>query len=128
MISNLISGMSIENPNEGDEVNKSDEFGFLDAVENKTRNQSTEFESAIGGRSGLYVMHYARSNHANFNELTTLLPTIPPENPSDPILFIEYDSSKISENDVINDVNSSLQKQDLKGERLFCIPSTKNEA
>jgi hypothetical protein len=127
MISRLISGMPAEIPKEKDENKKDDDFGFLDGVENKNRNQSVEFESAIGGRSGLYVMHYARSNHANFNELTTLLPTISPENPSDPILFIQYDSAAIPESDLINDVNSSLEKQQLKGERLFCIASSKNE-
>ena len=128
MISNLINGMDVEKTEENDEKNKSDDFGFLDAVKNKVRNMSVEFESAIGGRSGLYVMHYARSNHPNFNELTTLLPTITPENPSDPVLFIHYDSSAISENEVINDVNSSMEKQELKAERLFCIASSKNEA
>ncbi len=128
MISKLINGMDAEKTKENDENNKGDDFNFLDAVENKNRNQSVEFESAIGGRSGLYVMHYARSNHPNFNELTTLLPTITPENPSDPVLFIHYDSSSISENEVINDVNSSLEKQELKAERLFCIASSKNEA
>ena len=128
MISSLISGMSVEDPNKRDGINESDDFDFLDAVENKNRNMSVEFESAIGGRSGLYVMHYARSNHPNFNELTTLLPTISPENPADPIIFLQYDSSAISENDVINDVNSSLEKQQLKSERLFCIESSVNEA
>jgi hypothetical protein len=127
MIARLISGMSVEDPNEEDEVKDDDDFDFLNTIENSQRSQSIEFESAFGGRNGLYVMHYARSNHANFNELSTLLPTISPQNPSDPILFIEYDNTKISENDLINDVTSSLEKQELKGERLFCIPSTKNE-
>lgn len=127
MISRLISGISAKNTKVGDDCRESDDLDFLNVDDSTMRNQSIEFESAIGGRSGLYVIHYARSNHPNFNELSTLLPTILPENPIDPILFIEHDPSTISENDVINDVMSSLEKQQLKPERLFCIPSTKNE-
>jgi hypothetical protein len=128
MISKLISGMRVKNTNEIDVEKNNDDFRFLDVVDNVNRNQNVEFESAFGGRNGLYVMHYARSNHANFNELTTLLPTITPENPADPIIFLQYDSTAISENEVINDVNSTLEKQQLKCERLFCINSSVNEA
>ncbi len=127
MISNLISGSSGEKQNVTDEQKETDDFDFLDADEVTWRNQNIELESAIGGRSGNYVMHYARSQHCNFEELSTLRPSILPENPQEPSIFIKYDSSAISEGEVVNDVMTSMDRQDLKPERLFCIPSTVNE-
>lgn len=106
---------------------KSDDFDFLEVDNTAFRNQNIELESSIGGKKGLFSLHYARSKNTNFEELSILRPSISPEDPQDPNLFIRYDSSAISEDDVINDVMTSMDRQYLKCERLFCIPSSVNE-
>ena len=105
---------------------REDDFAFLDATENSARNQIVELESEIGGRNGLYVMHYSRTLEPNFEESSILKPGIQPSDPKDILIFAKYDVS-IPEDEVITNVTSALERQQLKASRFFCMPSDRNE-
>lgn len=126
-IARLVSGLSKTEKNKNDENEGEDELSFLDAEDEVIRNQSVELETAIGGRQELFVMHYAHSQNNNFEEMCILKPSIKPECPGDPLVFVEYNSSTMSEDEVGNTIRSSLENQDLQPERLFFMPSDHNE-
>ena len=85
-----------------------------------------EIESEIGGRNGLYVMHYSRTLEPNFEESAILKPGIQPSDPKDILIIAKYDSS-IPEDQVINDITAALERQQLTASRFYCMPSDKNE-
>lgn len=105
-----------------------DDLGFLDVKESNFRNMSVELESAIGKRPELYCMHYSHSQKNNFEELAILRPSVKPSSDiGSPLIFVEFNASQISEDEVGNAIISSLEMQSLKPERIFFVPSTKNE-
>lgn len=126
-LAKLISGDPPEKT-EGTKGNeeREDDFAFLDATENKGRNQIMEIESEIGGRNGLYVMHYSRTLEPNFEESSILKPGIQPSDPKDILIIAKYDCS-IPEDQVINDITSALERQQLTASRFYCMPSSTNE-
>ncbi len=126
-LARLISGDPSEKTSgNADDEEREDDFAFLDATENEGRNQIVELESEIGGRNGLYVMHYSRTLEPNFEESSILKPGIQPSDPKDIIIIAKYDSS-ISEDQVITDITSALERQQLKASRFFCMASDRNE-
>ena len=127
MLARLISGDPSEKTEaSADDKGREDDFAFLDATEDEGRNQIVELESEIGGRNGLYVMHYSRTLEPNFEESSILKPGVQPLDPKDILIIAKYDSS-ISEDQVITDVTSALERQQLKASRFFCMPSSTNE-
>jgi hypothetical protein len=122
-IARLLSGISEKEPEE----KPGDDLSFLDLDCEALRNQSLELETAIGGRQELFVMHYARSQNNNFEEMGILKPTIKAECPSDPIALVEYNSQKTSEDEVGNALITSFERQDLKAEKMVFLPSDHNE-
>ena len=126
-LASLISGDPQEKAKSSENnEEREDDFAFLDATENSNRNQIVEIESEIGGRNGLYVMHYSRTLEPNFEESSILKPGIQPSDPKDILIIARYDSS-IPEDQVINDITSALERQQLTASRFYCMPSDKNE-
>jgi len=126
-LARLISGDPEEKTeNSENNENREDDFAFLDATEKSARNQIMELESEIGGRNGLYVMHYSRTNEPNFEESAILKPGIQPSDPKDILIMVKYDYS-IPEDQVINDITAALERQQLTASRFYCMPSDKNE-
>jgi len=123
-LARLISGLSEMGANVDD---KEDDLSFLDIEEDTYRNQSVELETAIGGRQELFVLHYAKSRNNNFEEMGILKPSIKPECPGDPVAFVEYDASQMSEDEVGNALITAFENQELQPERLFFTPSDHNE-
>ncbi|MCU0849739.1 MAG: hypothetical protein MUC80_00500 [Candidatus Thermoplasmatota archaeon] len=105
-----------------------DDLGFLDVTESNHRNMSVELESAIGKRPEFYCLHYSHSQKINFEELAILRPSVmPSSNPGNPLIFVQYDASQTSEEEVSSSVIMSLEAQGLKPERMFIMPSKTNE-
>lgn len=125
-LASLISGDPQEKAkSSGNNENREDDFAFLDAAEQSARNQIMEIESEIGGRNGLYVMHYSRTLEPNFEESAILKPGIQPSDPKDILIIAKY--SSIPEDQVINDITAALERQQLTASRFYCMPSDKNE-
>ena len=59
--------------------------------------------------------------------MSILKPSIRPQSVGDPLVIAEYNSSAISEDEVLNDITTSLEKQDLVPEKYFAISSDHNE-
>ena len=125
-LARLISGKSAKNPDEND-IEDQDDLAFLDNEDEFLRNQSGELATVFSGRQEMFVLHYARSRNGNFEELSRLKPSIMPDCPSDPVVFAEYDSSALSEDEVCNAIRNSLENQYLHLERCFLTASDHNE-
>lgn len=105
-----------------------DDLEFLDVKESNHRNMSVELESAIGKRPEFYCLHYSHSQKINFEELAILRPSVmPSSNPGNPLIFVQYDASQTSEEEVSSSVIMSLEAQGFKPERMFIMPSKTNE-
>jgi hypothetical protein len=125
-LARLIGGLP-ENESMKTVKDDEDDFAFLDVDMESTRNQSVEIHNAFGGRQDLFVMHYSRSINNNFEELGILKPSIKPNCPGNPLAFVEYNSSTLSEEEVVNSLRTSFERQNLQAERMFLMASDHNE-
>ncbi len=120
----VISGKPVNNNIDN---SNDDDLDFLDSYESNCRNNSVEIENALGGRAELFCLYYNHSVENDFQKLAILKPTVQPKNPQDPIIFAVFNANNISEDQVSNEVTTSLELQGLRPERIFFLPSQTNE-
>lgn len=123
-LSRIISGMPKNNNNEIKDGGS--DLDFLDSNETNQRNMSVELESALGRRAELFTLYYGHSASNDFQELAILHPSVMPTDPQDPIIFAEFNSSKMSEDEAANAIMTSLEMQGLHPERIFFSASSLN--
>lgn len=122
-IARIIGGTPENNDAEKD---NGDDLDFLDSNETNQRNMGAELEGALGNRAELFTLYYGHLASNDFQELAILRPSVMPSDPQDPIIFAEFNVSKMSEDEATNEIMTSLEMQNLRPERIFFSPSSKN--